>query len=337
MFSVSDENSNGNETREQAMSQPRSVDEEIQPKKQMSKTDENINKGMEIIQSKTDFPAVYVVSILIFCGLLTFIGFFRVEVTNFISFIFPIYWTIKDLKNLNRDIEVQWEMYWLIYFVSIIPDWIMSPLLAKIPYYYFVKYIFLVWCFLPSTMGALQFHDNVFRRIYDPVNVMIVDLIEKFKSLSDRFFDKIKIRDLDEDKDEEFNNEIPKNKYGEQKNMISDSIKTEGYENELYNPGKMPSLSDLPDIHQLKEFQNSQKQQEKEINFQNIPTGGKESKLENEDNNIGKDQEKSIRKNNDNLLTTDSSTTDNYNQNIRKNKRNFQNNKEGFTFNEQTL
>lgn len=121
---------------------------------------------MKVIQRQTNFPAVYVILPILFCGICVYFGFMEVFFTNLIGIIFPIYWSMRALDtDINsKDEEKQWYTYWVIFLGMLPIDMLFGRFLRHIPLLYFFKYVFLCWLFLPNFYGASSIHDRLIKK-----------------------------------------------------------------------------------------------------------------------------------------------------------------------------
>lgn len=94
--------------------------------------------------------------------------------------VYPAYQTFKVLETLhNKPLvasllraadtdagtteEERWLSYWLVYGVISLIEHEGDELLRAIPYYYHIKFGFLLWLVLPSTKGAQVMYQRCFR------------------------------------------------------------------------------------------------------------------------------------------------------------------------------
>ncbi|KAF9411438.1 ER membrane protein DP1/Yop1, partial [Podila epigama] len=115
--------------------------------------DKELNKYPQFIQleKQTGLPKTYlvlgagaVVSILIF------FNFAGRLLSNIIGFVFPAYRSFKALESPGHDDDTQWLTYWTVYgFVSILESF-TDVLLYWLPFYFFLKTVFLLWLMLPA-------------------------------------------------------------------------------------------------------------------------------------------------------------------------------------------
>jgi len=129
---------------------------------------------LKTIQKQTNFPAVYVLILIVSCGLFILFHSFEIFYTNLIGLVLPLYWTIRAYNDLKEKNEMkQWYTYWLIY-LSLLPlDIILGRFLKHIPLFYFFKYLFLCWMLLPNFQGASYIHDSFIKKRFPDFDIVL--------------------------------------------------------------------------------------------------------------------------------------------------------------------
>lgn len=83
-------------------------------------------------------------------------------ITNFLGVAYPLFMSIQALESEKVDEDKQWLTYWLIFGLFSIVDLTFGFVFSLIPFYYFLKLMFLIWLAHPSTQGAtMLFYKNV--------------------------------------------------------------------------------------------------------------------------------------------------------------------------------
>jgi len=124
---------------------------------------------IKIIQDKTGINGKYLIIGLLCGGMIVFLGIFEALITNLVTTLIPAYMSIKSIESLELDVDKQWITYWVIFSLLHFLDLISVLFIAYLPFYYFIKYLFLVWLFLPNFSGAAYLYDvfisNHFKKI----------------------------------------------------------------------------------------------------------------------------------------------------------------------------
>ena len=132
-------------------------------------------KELKAVYNKTGIQPCYLVYILIIFLIFIFIGFFDKYLTIFIATSYPLYISLKTLQHRvgeekpdggtyteeekKHDIT-QWLTYWVVYSLFINFEGMFGFLLKYIPFYFFIKVIFLLLCFLPQYQLAGWIYSN---------------------------------------------------------------------------------------------------------------------------------------------------------------------------------
>ena len=173
----------------------------------------DLSEFVHVIEKKSDIPAYYILSAIGICTLLIFFGYLEKHLTIFAGIIFPVYWTLRSYENPEEGDDLQWATYWLIFVTLLLPDFIFSSFLFKIPYFYFGKFLFLCWMFLPNTRGALVIHDLLIRRVVGPIDLSkIKKVIEKIENVTEEKLNEINAKKVEEERKIQIQLENERNK-----------------------------------------------------------------------------------------------------------------------------
>jgi len=102
--------------------------------------------------------------------LITLIGlvslFGMAFLSNIVAF-YPLYNSFKALRTPEPHDDQYWLTYWVVFGSFTLFESLVDRIFFWMPLYYLIKAAFLVWCFHPSTKGALI----VYQRILGPLFV----------------------------------------------------------------------------------------------------------------------------------------------------------------------
>ncbi|CCH62756.1 hypothetical protein TBLA_0I00970 [Henningerozyma blattae CBS 6284] len=125
------------------------------------------NKILQQLEARTNIPKSYIVFglvIVYFLLLLANIGGIGEILANIVGFALPAYLSLIALKTPGSADDTQLLTYWVVYaFFSVIEFWSVA-LTYLIPFYWFIKTIFLVYIALPQTGGA----NMIYKKVIDP-------------------------------------------------------------------------------------------------------------------------------------------------------------------------
>ena len=137
-------------------------------------------KEIDLISKKTGVDGKIISSILLLCCFFCFINIFSKYITCLVGVILPAYWSIKAIESKIYEEEKQWLTYWAIFGLFTLLDQFANFILKIFPFYFIVKNIFLIWCFMPNTMGALFIYNKFVAPYFKKYEDKIDKAIEKF-------------------------------------------------------------------------------------------------------------------------------------------------------------
>lgn len=87
--------------------------------------------------------------------------------SNFIGFVVPAYYSLVALKTTATKDDSDLLTYWVVFaFLSVIEFW-SKAILYWIPFYWFIKTLFLVYLALPQTNGANLVYNTLIKPVSD--------------------------------------------------------------------------------------------------------------------------------------------------------------------------
>ncbi|EQC42019.1 hypothetical protein SDRG_00864 [Saprolegnia diclina VS20] len=105
---------------------------------------------------------IFLVGALV-AGVLLFVIGGASLISNLVGFIYPAYMSFKALNTDNSNDDTQWLTYWVVYSAFNLTEQFTDIFLSWIPFYFFLKIAFLVYCYHPSTLGANTIYQSLIK------------------------------------------------------------------------------------------------------------------------------------------------------------------------------
>ena len=137
-------------------------------------------KEIDLISEKTGVDGKIISTVLLISSIFCFINLFSKYITCLVGVTLPAYWSIKAIESPQYDDDKQWLTYWAIYGLFTLLDQFANIILRIFPFYFIFKIIFLIWCFMPNTMGALFIYNKFVAPYFKKYEDKIDKKIEKF-------------------------------------------------------------------------------------------------------------------------------------------------------------
>ena len=164
-----------------------------------------IDEHLKIIVDKTGIQGKYIMLALGISLIFTIIGFLDRYITCLVAIVLPTFFSIKAIESKEEDDDKLWLTYWTIYAVFSFLDLFAGWILKILPFYFIIKLVFLVWCFMPNTKGAIIVYNKFIKPFF-------LKNESKFDKVVDKLMQKAKKAE-----------EITKNKINENKDLIKET------------------------------------------------------------------------------------------------------------------
>jgi len=92
--------------------------------------------------------------------LITLFTFGFAFVSNLVGFSYPVYQSFKAIRSPVQQDDAHWLTYWVVYSTFSLFESSLELVFFWVPFYYLAKIAFLVWCFHPSSRGALLIYNR---------------------------------------------------------------------------------------------------------------------------------------------------------------------------------
>ncbi|KAK6730502.1 hypothetical protein RB195_007141 [Necator americanus] len=125
-----------------------------------------VNNVLASIEQKTGVRRLHIVlGVAAMQALYLVFGHFAQLVCNFMGFIYPAYVSVKAIESSTKEDDTQWLTYWVVFAVLSVVEFFSQQIVAVFPVYWLFKSLFLLWLYLPSTLGA----SKVYHKMIKPV------------------------------------------------------------------------------------------------------------------------------------------------------------------------
>jgi len=135
--------------------------------------------GVAQIEEQSGVPIIAVAGgvaavVIILAYLIAGPGF----VCNFVGFSFPAYASLKAIESESKTDDTQWLTYCVVYAFFCVIETFVEFIVEYFPYYFILKFFFLIWLFNPVTLGA----DTIYKQVVRPFLVKNAAQIDSYTS-----------------------------------------------------------------------------------------------------------------------------------------------------------
>lgn len=123
-----------------------------------------LNGTLTEMEGKTNVPKEFLLfgaGILVGIVLFAFGG--AALLIDVIGFIYPAYASFKAVESHEKEDDTLWLTYWVVYAFFKVFESVADVVVSWIPFYFFIKLGFLLWCYYPGTHGASIIYKKVLR------------------------------------------------------------------------------------------------------------------------------------------------------------------------------
>jgi len=120
---------------------------------------------LELVEQKTNVRRLYLVLGLgVFLAFYLMIGYGADFLCNLIGFMYPAYASIKAIESSVKEDDTKWLTYWVVYSTFALLEFFTDIIFFWVPFYFFFKCMFLVYCMIPGGYnGSLKIYNSFIR------------------------------------------------------------------------------------------------------------------------------------------------------------------------------
>lgn len=154
---------------------------------------------LEKVESKTGVRRLYIaLGLAALLAVYLMIGYGAQFVCNFVGFLYPAYCSVKAIETTQKEDDTQWLMYWVVYSVFALSEMLTDIFFFWVPFYWFFKCCFLVWCMSSASWNG---SDLIYNRVIRP---FVLKHQKKIDDAIDQAADKLKdVQEIVQDETEE--------------------------------------------------------------------------------------------------------------------------------------
>jgi receptor expression-enhancing protein 5/6 len=124
----------------------------------------SVTNVLEKIESKTGLDRFYLVAgVAGALSLYLIFGHFAEIVCNVVGFLYPAYISIKAIESTTKNDDTQWLTYWVVFALFNVFEFASDIIVGWFPIYWLCKCIFMLYLYLPMTMGAQKLYTRFIR------------------------------------------------------------------------------------------------------------------------------------------------------------------------------
>ena len=129
------------------------------------------------LEKKTNIPRNYLFSgFLSFYLLMSFLNLGGIGeiLSDIVGSAIPTYYSIRAIKTNDTRDDTQLLAYWIIFGIMNVVEFWSGAILSLIPFYWFLKIIFLLYIGLPFTGGSMMIWKHFIEPVYDQLESRVV-------------------------------------------------------------------------------------------------------------------------------------------------------------------
>jgi receptor expression-enhancing protein 5/6 len=123
-----------------------------------------LNDTLTELEAKVDVPKEFLIfGVGMLVGIVLFAFGGASLLIDVIGFIYPAYASFKAVETDDKEDDTLWLTYWVVYAFFKVFESVADVIVSWLPFYFFIKLGFLIWCYYPGTHGASIIYKKVLR------------------------------------------------------------------------------------------------------------------------------------------------------------------------------
>lgn len=119
------------------------------------------------IEAKTNVRRLHVVGGLVALhALYLLFGCGAELLCNITGFLYPAYVSIGAIESASKEDDTQWLTYWVVFALLNVVEFFSHTIVYYFPFYWLLKCAFLVYLYLPMTLGAQHLYQLCIRPLH---------------------------------------------------------------------------------------------------------------------------------------------------------------------------
>ena len=114
-----------------------------------------------------------------------------------------MFWTIKSIETNSNDYK-QWLTYWVVFGAFMIADMFSVIIMKFIPFYFVIKIVFLIWCFMPNSGGTFIVYNFLVLKLFRSIETNIDNAADKVKHITNDLVSGLDLKQIMKSRDIKF-------------------------------------------------------------------------------------------------------------------------------------